>query len=180
MVSAVLDLGEGVVVASVGSEGMVGVPLVLGGRTPGTGVRVHIAGNAVRLEADALRSALVGVPRLRYLLQRYALALLRQVAQTAACNLSHTLEERCAKWLLLTHDRVGRPGFALPQEVLAQMLGVHRPAVSLAAGMLQRAGAITYIRGHITMVDRAALEALSCACYSVITAEYRRLLGRPP
>jgi len=182
VVAAVRDLGrgDGIAVASVGSEGMIGTSLVLGERTTASRALVHIAGSALRIEADVLLGALARRPGWRRLLQRYARALLNQVAQTAACNLLHTVDERCAKWLLLTHDRVGRPSFALPRELLAQMLGVRRPAASLAAGMLQRAGAITYIRGHVVVVDRVALEAISCACYWAILAEYQGLLRRAP
>ncbi len=182
LVAAVRDLrsGDGVEVASIGSEGMVGIPLVLGARTTASRLLVQVAGGALRVEADAFRSALEQLPTLRLLLQRYALARLREVAQTAACNQAHTVEERCAKWLLLTHDRVGTPSFALPQEFLAQMLGVHRATVSLVAWALQSAGVITYIRGTITIVDRVGLEAASCACYRIISEEYRGLRGHTP
>jgi CRP-like cAMP-binding protein len=169
--------GSGVAVASIGSEGMVGIPLVLGERTMASRLLVQVAGDALRVEAHAFRTALEQLPTLRRILQRYALVLLRQLAQTAACNQLHTVDERCAKWLLLTHDRVGAPRFALTQEFFAQLLGVHRAAVSPVAGMLHRAGVITYIRGTITILDRAGLEAASCECYRVISAEYHKLLG---
>jgi CRP-like cAMP-binding protein len=99
--------------------------------------------------------------------------------QSAACNLLHGLTERCARWLLLTHDRVGKDTFELTQDILSTMLGVHRPAVTIAAGTLQKAGLISYSRGRITITDRAALENASCECYHVIEDEFRRTLGGP-
>ena len=95
----------------------------------------------------------------------------------AGCNRLHPLEERCARWLLLTHDRVGRDTFLLTHEYLGYMLGVRRPSVTLALGMLQRAGLITYHRGEVTVTDREGLEHAACECYGVIVAEYDRLLG---
>lgn len=109
----------------------------------------------------------------------YMHCLLAFTGQSAACNLLHGLPERCARWLLLTHDRVGRDSFELTQEVLSTMLGVHRPAVTVAAGTLQKAGLISYARGRITITDRAALENASCECYHVVEGEFRRVLGGP-
>jgi CRP-like cAMP-binding protein len=109
---------------------------------------------------------------------RYAQAFLNQVAQSSACNRLHTVEERCARWLLLTQDRLdGEPAFLLTQEFLAQMLGVRRPTVSVAAGMLQQAGIIEYVRGRMRILDRERLEAASCECYGIIRREYDRLVG---
>jgi len=108
---------------------------------------------------------------------RYTQALFQQVAQTAACNRAHTVDERCARWLLMTHDRVANTSFTLTQEFLAQMLGVHRPTVSIAAGMLQKAGMINYVRGQVTVLDRKALEEASCECYQLILKHYQDALG---
>lgn len=106
---------------------------------------------------------------------RYAMALFNQVAQSVACNRLHTLEERCARWLLITHDRVDGDEFKLTQEFLSYMLGVHRPAVTLAAGILQEAGFIRYSRGNITVMDRRGLEGASCSCYQATCDDYDSL-----
>jgi CRP-like cAMP-binding protein len=110
------------------------------------------------------------------LLLRYTQALFSQVAQAAACNRMHPIEERCARWLLMTHDRVGANHFMLTQDFLAQMLGVRRPSVSVAASMLQKAGLISYSRGLVVIADRPGLEAASCICYRVIRDEFERLI----
>ena len=111
------------------------------------------------------------------LLLRHAQALQEQTAQTVACNRRHDIEERCARWLLMTQDRVGKDHFGLTQDFLAFMLGVRRASVTVAAGMLQRAGLIRYSRGRITIVDREGLEAASCECYAVVRQRYDDLLG---
>ncbi|HEX6840966.1 MAG TPA: helix-turn-helix domain-containing protein, partial [Stellaceae bacterium] len=116
-------------------------------------------------------------PALNHLLLRYTLGLLNQVGQNAACNRAHPVDERCARWLLMTHDRVQENSFQLTQEFLAQMLGVRRPTVSIAAGMLAKAGLISYMRGRITILDRDGLEAAACECYRIISDEFARLVG---
>ena len=108
---------------------------------------------------------------------RYAMALLTLIGQSGACNRKHPIEARCARWLLLTRDRVDDDTFPLRQEFLAQMLGVTRPTVSVAAGMLQKAGAIRYVRGNMTILDRTMLEDVTCECYGLIASEFRRLVG---
>jgi CRP-like cAMP-binding protein len=114
------------------------------------------------------------VPALRQLLQRYTMTLFAQVAQSSACNRLHPIEQRCARWLLLTHDRVRSDRFPLTQEFLAQMLGVQRTSVNAVAQSLSAAGAIRYARGVITVLDRAKLEAASCECYAMIMREAER------
>jgi CRP-like cAMP-binding protein len=109
----------------------------------------------------------------------YLSCMIALTGQSAACNLLHDLIERCARWLLLTHDRVGKDTFELTHDILSTMLGVHRPAVTIAAGTLQKAGLISYTRGRITIVDRTALENASCECYGVVQREFRRILGGP-
>ena len=111
------------------------------------------------------------------MLNLYTLALFNQVAQTTACNRMHLVEQRCARWLLQTHDRVTSDQFLLTQEFLSQMLGVRRSGVSAAAGLLQKAGLIRYVRGRITILNRQGLEAAACECYRVIKREFDRLLG---
>jgi CRP-like cAMP-binding protein len=114
---------------------------------------------------------------MRTVMHRYAHAFFNQVAQSAACNHFHTLQQRCCRWLLMTHDRMQSDQFLLTQEFLAMMLGVQRTGVSAAAGGLQRAGLITYKRGNVTILDRRGLMRRSCECYGVSKKEFDRLLG---
>jgi CRP-like cAMP-binding protein len=171
------DSGEIVEVATIGAEGMVGFPILLGARSVPSRCLVQIPGAGLRMKAADFERALERAPRLRTLLLRYVMALLNQIAQGTSCNRMHEVQERCARWLLQTHDRVEGDRFPLTQEFLSQMLGVHRPTVSVAAGMLQQAGLIRYTRGQITILDRAGLEAASCSCYRTIKDEYDRLLN---
>jgi CRP-like cAMP-binding protein len=142
-------------------------------------VFVQVVGEAYRIGAADLLAVMRESAPAERLFYRYAQALFDQVAQNTACNRLHTLEARCARWLLMTHDRVGVERgvnqFALTQEFLSYMLGVHRPAVTLAAGVLQDAGMIRYHRGMITVVDRAGLEGASCACYEIMRRAYQKL-----
>ena len=114
---------------------------------------------------------------MRALLHRYALAFQAQVTMTAACNARHAIEQRLARWLLIAHDRAGADEFPMTHEFMALMLGVRRPGVSVAAGVLQRAGLIRYARGRMEVTDRLGLEAASCECYHVTRREFSRLLG---
>ena len=179
VVSLLATMADGAVVevASVGREGMVGLPAFLGARSLAGQSFAQIPGRAARLGADALQEAVAGGGPLRDLLQAYTQALFDLVAQSAACNRLHPLDERLARWLLMTHDRLGADRFPLTQEFMGQMLGVRRASVSTAAAILQRAGLIRYARGRITVTDRAGLEAASCECYGVIRREFDRLFG---
>jgi CRP-like cAMP-binding protein len=169
--------GAAVEFASVGPEGMVGVPVVLGAEQMASKAYMQVPGEGARIAVETFRRLLDRSPILHRLLLRYVLALMNQIAQSAACNRMHAVEERCARWLLMTHDRVHEGSFPLTQEFLAQMLGVRRPTVSIAAGMLAKAGLIHYVRGQMTVLDRAGLEAASCECYRIITGEFERLIG---
>ncbi|MFL5575571.1 MAG: Crp/Fnr family transcriptional regulator [Gemmatimonadaceae bacterium] len=183
VVSLVSDIDDGVTVelATLGNEGMVGIAVFLAGETMPYRAFTQVPGATLRLPARVLVAEMARDQELGDVLKRYTQALLVQVAQTAACNRIHRVEERCARWLLMTHDRVGRAEqFPLTQEFLAQMLGVRRATVTVAAGMLQRAGLIRYTRGKITVVDRPRLEAASCGCYRVVRDETDRLLGSEP
>jgi CRP-like cAMP-binding protein len=171
-----LDDDSTIEIATVGPESMVGINLLLGSDRTDHRAFIQIAGEGLRVKASMLKRILPQCPRLKDLLLRYALALLNQIAQSAACNRIHTVDERCARWLLMSHDRVKSDSFALTQEFLAQMLGVHRPTVSVAAGMLQKAGFIQYVRGIITIKDRKGLESAACGCYRSIIKEYERLV----
>jgi CRP-like cAMP-binding protein len=169
--------GEIVEVATIGPEGMVGLAVALGVPAIPTRAFVQVPGDGFRVEAAAFTAFVESRPGFRILLMRYTMALLNQIAQNASCNRLHEVQERCARWLLQTHDRVDGDTFPLTQEFLAQMLGVHRPTVSIAAGMLQRAGLISYSRGIITILDRAGLRDASCSCYGFVSQEYERLLA---
>jgi CRP-like cAMP-binding protein len=176
----VLEDGRQIEMAAVGREGCVGLPLALGVDSDGHQAVVQIAGEALLLGADAFQSALAALPGLRRLLGRYAMVLLTQSGQSAACNSLHPIGERCARWLLDASTRVGADAFALTHDFLAAMLGVHRPSVTLAVGILQHAGLITYQRGRVTILDRARLEAATCECYRFIIRETDRLLACGP
>jgi CRP-like cAMP-binding protein len=178
--------GRGVEAASVGREGMVGVPGALGGGAMIGEVITQVAGWTARLPIDAVRTEVEHRSVMAHVLERYTVALLSQISQGLVCNRHHPVESRAARWLLATHDRVGQDYFVLTQDFLAIMLGVTRPQVSLAAGSLRRAGLIDYRRGRIHVIDRKGLEAAVCECYGIIQAEFARLLrndgenGWPP
>lgn len=172
------DDGDIVEFATVGKEGMVGVPILLGSSTMPSRALVQVPGSGFRVKTSDFLETLSDMPLLHQRLMRYVMALLNQIAQGTSCNRLHQVQERCARWLLHTHDRVGGDSFMLTQEFLSQMLGVHRPTVSIAARMLQQAGLIRYVRGQIEVTDREGLEAAACSCYRMITEEYARLLER--
>ena len=176
IVSVVSDMEQGTVeVGTVGREGMAGISLVLETSVTTTRAFMQVPGYGWRCSAADLRAAIEQSPALSGLLHRYVNVFFEQVAQSAACNRLHTLEERCARWLLMVHDRMGDEVLPLKQAFLADMLGVHRPAVTLAAGALQTAGLIRYTRGKVHVVDRAGLESASCACYGLIAERFRQL-----
>ncbi|MGH9156189.1 MAG: Crp/Fnr family transcriptional regulator [Acidimicrobiales bacterium] len=174
-----MDDGTGVEIATVGNEGMVGVPLFLG--SDSMPVRefsqAQVPGAVVRMDASAFAEEVRAGGSLHGIVQRYVLAFFSQTSQQVACNSLHSVEERCSRWLLLTHDRVGSDEFPLTQEFLSQMLGVRRASVTVVAGILQRAGFIRFRRGRLTVIDREGLEDSSCECYGIIRAEFDRLLG---
>jgi CRP-like cAMP-binding protein len=168
-------------VATIGNEGLVGVPRFLqADRMPFTAV-VQVPGAALRMEAAHFDQAVRAVGSdLAGVLARYTHAWCTQLAQHAVCHGHHRVGPRCARWLLQTQDRVGRATFPLTQEFLAMMLGVRRPSVTAVARHLQQAGLIQYQRGLIHVRDRPGLEAASCECYGVIRREMDRLLGPAP
>ena len=180
VMSLVLELQDGgrAEVGTVGNEGMVGVPVFLGADTSPTRCFSQVPGDALTLPVPKFREALAAADGvLHRLVARYSQAVLNQISQSVACNHLHSIEQRTARWLLMTHDRVGGDEFPMTQEFLAQMLGVRRPSVTIAAGLLEKAGMIAYKRGRITIVDRERLEATSCECYRVVRAEFDRLLA---
>jgi CRP-like cAMP-binding protein len=174
--------GAGVEVGTIGREGAVGGAVALGAFTMPTQCLIQVAGSAQRMSTPALLVAIArprddGRPALSELLLLYAQALFEQAAQTAACNRLHALETRCARWLLMMHDRVEGDELRLTQEFLSYMLGVRRAGVTEACGTLMRAGLIRYRHGHITITDRDGLEAEACECFRVATDAYDQLLG---
>jgi len=155
--------------AAIGREGFVGFEAVLGGESCTNQGLVQLAGTASRLPITALRTAMLEYPQIRDLLLRYVRFFVIQALQAVACNTLHEVEERCAKWLLLAHDRDREVDtFHLTQEFLAEMLGVHRPSVTIVARTLQKAGLIQYSRGVIRITDRKGLEEAACECYGVV------------
>ena len=174
----VLEDGSMIEAATVGNEGLLGIPLILGAPSASNTRRVcQIKGDCLRIPADTLVRLGEELPVLRSVLLRYANALLVQVSQSAACNRRHSAEQRGAKWLLMTHDRVEGDRFDLTHEFLAQMIGVRRASVSEVQNHLRTLGLIDYRRGEIEIVDRAGLEAASCGCYAQIRQEYDTYLS---
>jgi len=182
VVSLVIALksGETVEVATVGNEGVAGIPLLLGADRGPLKAVCQVAGQALRMRADNFRRSLDEHPEFAEIVRRYAQRMFDQVAQTTACNHVHGVQQRMCRWLLMTHDRVGADEFHLTQEFLAQMLGVRRPSVTVAAGQLQRAGLIRYRRGRIRISDRAGLEAGACECYDSLRGDLDRLFSARP
>lgn len=173
----VMENGMAVEVATVGNEGMVGLPVFLGADSIPGECFVQVPGDGWRMRVDLFRAHVTPGSPLHELLQRYTQALFNQIAQSAACNRLHSIEERLCRWLLMTADRVEANSFPLTQEFLSLMLGVNRSSVSLTASILQRAGLISYIRGQVTILDRSSLEATSCECYRIVQQEFERLFN---
>jgi CRP-like cAMP-binding protein len=182
MVSLVAALEEGSrqEVGIVGREGMVGTPLVFGVASAFTEMMVQLPGSAMHMGAAAFRLELEQSPPFRALMLRYCEAANSQIAQTAACNGRHGLEQRLARWLLMAHDRFEDDALPLTQDFLAIMLGVHRPSITITAGILQRSGLIRYANGLIHVLDRRSLEAASCECYAIVQRRFVSLLGPNP
>ncbi|UBU15869.1 Crp/Fnr family transcriptional regulator [Nonomuraea gerenzanensis] len=171
VVSLVTDVGGGTVVevATIGYEGMVGLPVFLRAGPPAERAAVQVAGRALAMSAERFRHDVAVLDGcLQLAMQRFTQVMFTQLARNAACNRSHSLRRRCARWLLMTADRMRGETFELTQEFLAQMLGVRRASVSEIAGELQAEGCISYRRGTIVIEDRAALESRSCDCYVIV------------
>jgi CRP-like cAMP-binding protein len=179
MVSMIAALEDGALqeVGLVGREGVVGLAVVLGADSSPLEALVQAPGPALCVPAAALVAAFERSATLRGVLLRHMQAFHLQVTRTAACNGRHPLEERLARWLLMAHDRAGGDRFPMTQEFIAMMLGVRRAGVSVAAGILQKAGVIGYARGCVTVLDRPGLEAASCGCYRAVREQAERLLG---
>jgi CRP-like cAMP-binding protein len=174
---SVFEDGRHVEVGMVGNEGMFGVNVFLGSVSTPLEAVVQLPGEGYRMRADVLKSEFKSGGPLHDMLLRYTQAFITQVAQNAACNRAHHVEGQMAKWLLMCQDRSDSPELELTQEFISTMLGVRRPGVTEAAGLLRDRGLINYVRGHITITDREGLEALTCECYQLVRKEFDRLVG---
>jgi CRP-like cAMP-binding protein len=163
--------------ATVGREGMVGVALALGADSTASMAIAQVPGEAVRIPAAVFRDALADDAALSSLMLRYAYVQHEQASQSVACNRRHPMDQRCARWILMTHDRVAADQFSLTQQFLAFMLGVRRASVTTAAGILQHAGLIRYSRGRVTVLDRARLEEAACECYRIMRDKSERMFA---
>lgn len=164
-------------VAMVGSEGILGESIFMGGKTALTKASIQHAGDAYRMKSSILKEEFDHCGALQHLLLRYTQTLIVQMVQTTGCNRRHTAEQQLSRWLLLNIDRSSTHKVSMTQESLANVLGVRRETISDAAGKLQEAGVITYSRGHIEVIDRAKLVALSCECYDIVKKQYDELLA---
>ena len=174
MVSILSVMGDGksVEVGVTGKEGFVGLPVVVGLHTSATRALVQIAGHAFRMRAADLGKLLPKCPQLEKMLNRYSQLLGLQATQVAACNRLHEVNQRLARWLLMSQDRINGDFVPLTQEFLAHMLGTRRASVTVAAGVLQKSGLIRYTRGAVTIASRTKLQAAACECYEIITQQY--------
>jgi len=173
----VLESGSSAEIAGVGHEGVLGISLFMGGNTTPSSAVVQVAGFGYRLPGKVLREEFNRAGPMRLLLLRYTQALLTQMCQTAACNRHDSIDQQLCRWLLLTLDRLPTNELVMTQELVASALGVRRESITEAAGKLQRAGFLSYRRGHISVLDRTGLEAGACECYEVVKKEFRRLLS---
>jgi CRP-like cAMP-binding protein len=169
--------GKSVEVGLVGKEGFVGLPLVAGFRTSSTRSVAQIEGTAFRVDGEALMAILSQYPKLERRLQQFSQMSAMQVTQIAACNRLHEVHERLARWLLMCADRVGSNSLPLTQEFLAQMLGTRRSSVTVAAGILQKAGIIDHGRGEVEIIDRRKLEKVACECYGLMQRQIEEWQG---
>ena len=172
----VLENGASAEIAVVGNEGIVGISLFMGGGSTPSRAVVQSAGEGFRLKAEVMKDEFQRAGPVMHVLLRYTQALITQMTQTAVCNRHHSLDQQLCRWLLLSLDRLHDNDLVMTQELIANMLGVRREGVTVAALSLQAAGLIRYARGHITVLNRDGIEKRSCECYAVVKKEYDRLL----
>lgn len=172
-----MENGSSAEMGVAGNEGLVGIALFMGGNTVPNRAVVQSAGEALRMKAQVLQEEFARGGMFQRLLLRYTQALMTQMSQTAVCNRLHTVEQQLCRWLLLSRDRLNSDELVMTQELIANMLGVRREGVTVAARRLQEQGLISYVRGRITLLDRSGLEATVCECYQVVKDEYDRLLA---
>lgn len=173
----IMENGSTAEIGMAGNDGLVGIALFMGGSTTPNRAVVQSAGNAFRLRSKALLFEFQQSGEFQNILLRYTQYLMTQISQTAACNRMHSVEQQLCRCLLNTHDLLQTNKLMMTHDLIANMLGVRREGVSIAAGHLQRKGFIKYVRGTITILDRKGLESMSCECYKVVQDEYDRLLG---
>ncbi len=161
----------------VGRCGVVGISVFLGGKTTSNQAVVQIAGGAFRIKAKIIQDEFARGGALQRILLCYTQSLLTQISQVSVCNRLHTFEQRLCRWLLFSHDCVMKDVIVLTQEIISHLLGVRREGVTVVAGRLQDAGLISYVRGHIRILDRQGLEKNTCECYEVVKGESQRLLA---
>ena len=159
-----------------GRCGVLGIALFMGGKTTPNQAVVQIAGGAFRIKAKVIQDEFERGGAMQHVLLRYTQSLITHISQTAVCNRLHTFEQRLCRWLLYSHDCLQTDEIILTQEIISHLLGVRREGVTVAAGRLQEAGVISYVRGHIRILDRQKLENCACECYAVVRDEYERLL----
>jgi CRP-like cAMP-binding protein len=176
----VLENGASAEISVVGNEGAVGVSMFIGGETTTSRVLVQSGGSAYRLTGRRLKLEFERHGDLLHILLRYTQSLLTQMAQTAVCNRHHSVDQQLCRWLLMSLDRLPSNKLAVTQELIANLLGVRREGVTVAAGNLQKLGVIKYVRGQITVLDRPQLEQLSCECYAIVKRETDRILHASP
>ena len=172
-----LDDGDTVEAMTVGNDGFAGIAVFHGLPSSHLTAVGQISGQSRRVSVEDFTKLIASCPALYRLLHRYSQFVFETVSQSAACNRLHVIEQRCARWLLMSQDRVGRDQFDLTQEFLAMMLGVRRPGVTVAMGLLEKAGLISHRRGSIQVVNRAGLEKASCECYKTIRARQAKLIS---
>jgi CRP-like cAMP-binding protein len=179
--SCIVDMEDGssVEVGTIGNEGFTNVEMLMDAIVATETVICQITGVSLRISANDFRTLIPDARALHQILKCSGQAYLAQVSQSVACNRLHSTDIRFARWLLLTQDRAQSDEFFITQEFLATMLGVHRPSVSVVAGLFQQAGIIRYTRGQMKILDRAKLEESSCECYAMVRSQFERLLGMP-
>jgi CRP-like cAMP-binding protein len=172
-----LESGATAEIAGVGNEGVIGISIFMGGNTTPNLATVQTAGCGYRLKERLMMEEFNRAGPMMRLMLRYTQALMTQISQTAVCNRHHSIEQQLCRWLLLNLDRLPSQELTITQELIAGMLGVRREGITEAAGNFQRAGLISYRRGHITVLDRSGLESHVCECYQIVKKEFHRLLG---
>lgn len=173
----IMENGATAEIGIAGNNGLIGIALFMGGETTSSRAVVQSAGDAVRMKAGNLKTAFALGGVFQNILLRYTQSLMTQISQTAVCNRLHSVEQQLCRWLLINHDQLQTDKLVMTHDLIANMLGVRREGVSIAAGNLQKKGLIKYVRGTITLLDRKGLEAAACECYKVVKDEYDRLLG---
>lgn len=173
----IMENGATAEIGIAGNDGLIGIALFMGGETTSSRAVVQSAGKAVRMNVASLKNAFALGGVFQNILLRYTQSLMTQISQTAVCNRLHSVEQQLCRWLLINHDQLQTNKLVMTHDLIANMLGVRREGVSIAAGNLQKKGLIKYVRGTITVLDRQGLETDVCECYQVVKNEYDRLLG---